>query len=101
MRSLGARKTDGCTQRVLYSIRTAAKALVINSIGMFYKSQRRNSYLGYISALEYETKWYLIKRPLLLDHNSFPPYHRLCRTTTLPADSSAEVRRPVARHAEP
>lgn len=44
------------TDHVLYPTRTDAKAEVINYIEMFYNSQRRHSYLDYISPLEYETK---------------------------------------------
>jgi transposase InsO family protein len=44
------------TDHVLYPNRTAAKADVIDYIEMFYNSQRRHSYLDYLSPLEYETK---------------------------------------------
>jgi transposase InsO family protein len=44
------------TDHVLYPTRQAAKADVIDYIEMFYNSNRRHSYLGYLSPLEYESR---------------------------------------------
>jgi putative transposase len=40
-----------------YKTRTQAKGHLIDYIEMFYNSQRCHSYLGYLSPMEFETKF--------------------------------------------
>ncbi|EGV33433.1 Integrase catalytic region [Thiorhodococcus drewsii AZ1] len=44
------------TDRRLFATRDEARACVIDYIEMFYNSQRRHSYLGYVSPAEFEAK---------------------------------------------
>lgn len=39
-----------------FATRDEARACVIDYIEMFYKSQRRHSYLDYVSPVDYESK---------------------------------------------
>ncbi len=52
------------TERVYitkYSTREEARRDVVDYIEMFYNSKRRHSYLGYLSPMEFEKRWYFKK----------------------------------------
>jgi putative transposase len=44
-----------------YRARIQAKASIIDYIEMPYNSNRHHSYLGYITPMEFEGKWLLLK----------------------------------------
>jgi putative transposase len=44
-----------------YITRDQAKRSIVDYIEMFYNSNRRHSYLDYISPMEYESQWLLKK----------------------------------------
>jgi len=44
-----------------YNTREAARRDVVDYIEMFYNSKRRHSYLGYLSPMEFEKRWYFKK----------------------------------------
>jgi len=52
------------TERVYlakYSTREEARRDVVDTIEMFYNSKRRHSYLGYLSPMAFEKRWYFKK----------------------------------------